>query len=109
MNLTEHPATLAPSRTGHSIGRWDNDVLVVDTSGFLPGTLRGVTPHSERLHVVERFTLDPATLMLRREYTASDSLFFAGEYSGTDSMALSVVPYSPEPCQDLTPVVVAPR
>ncbi len=109
MNLTEHPATLAPSRTGHSIGRWDNDVLVVDTIGFLAGTLRGVTPHSERLHVVERFTLDPATLTLRREYTANDALFFASDYSGTDSMALSVVPYSPEPCQDLTPVVAAPR
>jgi hypothetical protein len=108
MNLAEHPATLTPTRAGHSIGHWENDVLVVDTVGFLPGTLRGVTPHSEQLHVVERFTLDPATLLLRREYSAEDPLFFAATYSGADTLAVSAVPYSPEPCQDLTPVAPAP-
>lgn len=101
----QHPAPLTPSRSGHSIGRWENDVLVVDTIGFLPGTLRGVTPHSEQLHVIERFTLDPATLMLRREYTAEDPLYFTGTFAGSDTLALSPVPYNPEPCQDLTPVV----
>lgn len=109
MDVAAHPATLTPSRAGHSIGRWENDVLIVDTIGFLPGTLRGVTPHSDRLQVTERFTLDPATLMLRREFTANDPVFFAGTYTGADSMALSVVPYSPEPCQDLTPAVVPVR
>ena len=59
MNVAAHPANLAPSRAGHSIGKWENDVLVVDTVGFLPGTLTGTTPHSDKLHVVERFTLDP--------------------------------------------------
>ncbi len=103
MNLAEHPPTLAPTRAGHSIGRWENDVLIVDTIGFLPGTLRGVTPHSEQLHVVERFSLDPATMLLRREFTADDPLFFTESYSGSDALALSVVPYSPEPCEDLTP------
>jgi len=100
----EHPAVLTPSRAGHSIGRWDNDVLVVDTTGFLPGTLRGVTPHSEQLRVVERFSLDPTSMLLKREYTADDPLFFTASYTGSDALALSSVPYSPEPCEDLTPV-----
>jgi hypothetical protein len=104
MDLAEHPAALEPTRAGHSIGRWDNAVLIVDTSGFLPGTLRGVTPHSERLHVVERFSLDPEALLLRREYTAEDPLFFTEPYTGSDTLAVSVVPYNPEPCEDLTPV-----
>lgn len=103
LNLAEHPAALAPSRSGHSIGRWENDVLIVDTTAFLPGTLRNVTPHSEQLHVVERFTLDPETLLLRREYTAEDPVFFTEPYTGSDTLALSPVPYSPEPCEDLTP------
>lgn len=103
----EHPATPAPGRAGHSIGHWENDTLVVDTVGFLAGTLRGTTPHSEQLHVVERFTLDPATLLLKREYTAEDPLFFTQAYSGNDTVALSSVPYSPEPCEDLTPAVPA--
>lgn len=107
LDLAEHPAALELSRSGHSIGRWEGDVLVVDTTGFLPGTLRGVTPHSEQLHVVERFSLDPGTQLLRREFTAEDPLFFTEAYTGSDVLALSPVPYSPEPCEDLTPVVPA--
>src|SRR6185295_7344022 len=62
MNMTAHPAKIAPSRAGHSIGRWDGDTLVVDTVGFAPGTLTGNLPHSGSLHVVECFTLNPTTL-----------------------------------------------
>ena len=42
---------------GHSIGRWDGDTLVVDTVGMNDLTwLDGSgNPHSEDLHVVERF------------------------------------------------------
>ena len=98
-----HPANVAPSRAGHSIGRWDNDVLVVDTVGFLPGTLTGATPHSDKLHVVERFTLDPATMTLKREYTASDPAYLTAEYKGSDTVAPSNVGYAPEACEDLTP------
>src|SRR5687767_13532706 len=66
MNMKAHPATIAPSRAGHSIGRWDGDTLVVDTVGFAPGSLAGTLPHSDKLHVVERFTLNPVTFELTR-------------------------------------------
>lgn len=109
MNMAAHPANVAPTRAGHSIGRWDNDVLVVDTVGFLPGTLTGTTPHSGALQVVERFTLDPNSMALRREYRAEDPLFFTEPYARSDTVQPSVVPYNPEPCLDLTPVVEQPR
>ena len=35
--LNEHPSDVAASRGGPSIGRWEDDVLVVDTVGFEPG------------------------------------------------------------------------
>ena len=38
MNMKTHPATIKPTRAGHSIGRWEGDVLIVDTVGFLPGS-----------------------------------------------------------------------
>jgi hypothetical protein len=98
-----HPASIVPSRAGHSIGKWENDVLVVDTVGFLPGTLTGTTPHSDKLHVVERFTLDPAAMTLKREYTAEDPVYLTAAYKGSNTMAPSNVPYAPEPCEDLTP------
>jgi len=103
MNLAAHPASVAASRAGHSIGRWENDVLVVDTVGFLPGTLTGTTPHSDKLHVVERFTLDATTTALKREYTAEDPTYFTAAYSGSDTVSASSVPYAAEACEDLTP------
>jgi hypothetical protein len=105
MSMAAHPATVEPTRAGHSIGRWDGDVLVVDTVGFLPGALTGTTPHSNSLHVVERFSLDPATMTLRREVRAEDPVYFTEPYVRTDTAYLSPVPYAPEPCRDLTPVV----
>src|SRR5262249_31768581 len=37
MDMKAHPANVALSRAGHSIGRWDGDTLVIDTVGFEPG------------------------------------------------------------------------
>ena len=102
MNLTEHPKTIEPSLTGHSIGRWDGDVLVVDTVGFAPGMLNGNVPHSDQLRVVERFWFDTKTRQLRREYTATDARFLSKPVTGTNAMDVSGVPYGAEPCEDLT-------
>jgi hypothetical protein len=101
--MTIHPSQIEPSRAGHSIGWWDSDVLVVDTIGFLPGTLLGTTPHSERLHVVERFSLDADAMTLQREHWAEDPLYFTEAHTGSVTMMLSNVPYEAEPCVDLTP------
>jgi hypothetical protein len=51
-----HPDDPNPSWVGHSIGRWDSDVLVVDTIGYNDrGWMRGY-PRTEYLHIVERYT-----------------------------------------------------
>jgi hypothetical protein len=102
MNLTGHPANMTPSLTGHSIGRWDGDVLVVDTVGFAPGMLTRALPHSDQLHVVERFWFDSKTRQLRREYTASDPRYLTEPVKGSNAMDMSNVPYGAEPCEDLT-------
>ena len=55
--------------TGDSIGHWDGDTLVVDTTNFsLEGGFRGATT---KLHLVERFTRDSADT-LRYEFTVDD-------------------------------------
>ena len=103
MNMTAHPAKIAPSRGGHSIGRWDGDTLVVDTVGFLPGTLTGNLPHSGQLHVVERFTLNPTTLELARGIVAEDPLYFADKYVDSDSVLPADAPFKVEACRELAP------
>jgi hypothetical protein len=60
-----HPKDLEPSWFGNSVGKWDGDTLVVDTIGFNDRTWIDTEehPHSEALHVVERFDrLDPQHL-----------------------------------------------
>ena len=103
MNMTAHPAKVAPSRAGHSIGRWDGDTLVVDTVGFEPGSLAGNLPHSDKLHVVERFTLNPATLELTRDIVAEDPVYFADKYVDSDSVLPADAPFRVEACKELAP------
>ena len=100
-NLAAHPADVAPSRAGHSIGRWDGDTLVVDTVGFEPGSLAGNVPHSAQLHLVERFTLNSETLELRREYVATDPLYFVGEYVSGDTVLPADAPFAVDACKEL--------
>ena len=102
MNMTSHPANVEPSRGGHSIGRWDGDTLVVDTVGFLPGSLAGTVPHGTQLHVVERFTLDPQTFALKREYVAEDPEHFTDQYVGSDIVLPADAPYAEDTCKELT-------
>jgi hypothetical protein len=102
MNVTEHPDVIEPSRAGHSIGRWEGDVLVVDTVGFAPGVLSPPILNSTELHVVERFSLDTENIALTREYVAQDPVYFVGDYKGSDTIQVADVPYAPDACKELT-------
>ena len=109
MRRTVHPIDIEPSWTGHSIGWWEDDVLVVDTIGFEPGVLvrprprAAAVPHSDQLHVVERFSIDEGTFTLKREFVADDPAFLSEIYTGSTEMMVSNVPYASESCEDFTP------
>jgi hypothetical protein len=51
------PEDPQPSWLGYSVGKWQGDTLVVETIGFNDTTWldNAGTPHSESLHVTERF------------------------------------------------------
>ena len=100
MNLKAHPANVRPSRAGHSIGRWDGDTLVVDTVGFAPGFISTPVRHSDKLHVVERFTLDPKTMTLNRQYEAEDPIYLKGKYVGQDNIQPADASYARDECKD---------
>ena len=97
--MTEHANNIKPSRAGHSIGHWEGDTLVVDTGRFLPGFLNTPVRNSDKLHVVERFTLDPRLKMaLTRAYAAEDPVYLKGKYTGSDTIFVADAPYSPGKC-----------
>jgi hypothetical protein len=106
LGMAEHPANIEPSVTGHSIGRFEGDVLVVDTVGFEPGVLSADARlmHSAGLHVVERFSIERTngTPMLRREYVAEGPEFFSGQFRGTDTAFIADLPYEAPTCNDLS-------
>jgi hypothetical protein len=54
----QHSPDLTPTYMGDSIGHWEGNTLVVDTVGFNEKTWldRMGHPHSDQLHVIERFT-----------------------------------------------------
>ena len=56
-----HPAQLTPSWFGDSVGHYEGDTLVIDTVGIKTGPYTMVdqfgTPHTDKLHVVERYRL----------------------------------------------------
>jgi hypothetical protein len=69
--------------TGDSIGRWDGDTLVVDTTNFaIDGGFRGATT---KLHLVERFTRESADA-LRYEFTVNDPDTWARPWSASIPM-----------------------
>jgi hypothetical protein len=54
-----HSANLKPSWYGESVGHYEDDTLVVDTVGLSRRTFvdNYLTPHTDQLHVVERFRM----------------------------------------------------
>ena len=56
-----HPANVAPSWYGDSVGHYEGDTLVIDTVGVKVGPFAMLdmfgTPFTEALHVIERYRL----------------------------------------------------
>jgi hypothetical protein len=78
----EHSPNLKPSWFGDSIGHYENgDTLVVDTIGLQANnsfvdSFR--TPHTEKEHVIERFTIAPDGQSLTAIVTVEDEDTFTG-------------------------------
>jgi len=78
------PADPDPSYQGSSIGRWEGDTLVVETTGILPKTsvLGGVLGHGEQLRITERMRLiEPDLLEIKT--TREDPTMFIEPYTTT--------------------------
>ena len=79
-----HPRGQAPTRLGHSVGRWDGDTLVIETTGIArtliwaggAGVTSGGFETSDQLTVTERFVkaADGKTLTLTATLTDPVSL-----------------------------------
>jgi len=83
MDGRQHPRDLVPSYYGHSVGSWEGDTLIVDSRGFNEDFWfdRLGLPHTERLHMIERFTrTDSKTI--KYQVTIDDPGAYTGVWSG---------------------------
>jgi hypothetical protein len=73
-----HPSRDAwpPTVMGHSIGHWEGDTLVVDTTHLLPGIYdRSGAPHSDQVHLMERIRRIDGNL-IEFDLTIEDPVMF---------------------------------
>ncbi len=74
----DHPADLRPGVLGHSIGWYEGNTLVIDTTGFSPSVLltQNGLPQTGTLHVIERLSLGEDGQTLQLELTSEDPATF---------------------------------
>lgn len=81
-----HPVDGPRTNEGHSIGRWEDGVLVVDTTNFadyrstFPGT--GI-PSGERKHLVERYALSEDGTRINLDFVLEDPEYLAEPFAAT--------------------------
>jgi hypothetical protein len=79
----KHPETVTPSWYGHSVGHYEGDTLVVDTIGLNDRTTVDWfnTPHTEMIHVVERYRIVDGGNTLEVRFTVTDPGAFTAPWS----------------------------
>ncbi|MBH97275.1 MAG: hypothetical protein CMM56_02360 [Rhodospirillaceae bacterium] len=82
----EQPAEEPYSNQGYSIGRWEGETLVVETSLFEPHrspVIGSGVPSGINKHVTERFTLNEDGTELHIDYVLEDPEYLETPFTGT--------------------------
>jgi hypothetical protein len=85
-----HSANVKPSWYGESVGRYENgDTLVVDTIGLNTKSFvdNYRTPHSEQLHVVERYRLADGGKTIRVDIHVEDAGAFTTAWNAVQILS----------------------
>ena len=127
-----HPAKVTPSWYGDSVGHYEGDALVIDTVGIKIGPFAMVdwfgTPHTDALHVVERYRMldydaakegferdrkeralnlamsdpKPGGKYLQLRFTVEDTGVFTTPWTATMTYGLSPADWTEQVCAENT-------
>ncbi len=103
MDGRDHPDDVEPTPQGHSIGRWEDGALVVDTVAFAEqGSVNGQgVPSSPQKRTLERYALSDDGKRLLIDIFVQDPVYLAEPFSGSlewqYSPTLSLHPYNCDP------------
>ena len=100
----DQPHSANPGHTwfGESVGRYEGDTLVVDTIGENDRTFTDhfFTPHSDKIHTVERYQVAPDRKTLRVLFTVEDPETFAMPWSAQAVYRADTSPYEEIACAE---------
>jgi hypothetical protein len=91
MDGREHPPGDQRFHEGHSIGWWEDDTLVIDTTNFTDhrSPYQNGIPAGAEKHVVERYTLQPNGTHMRVEFFLEDPEFIVGSMTHARELVYS--------------------
>jgi hypothetical protein len=97
-----HSASLKPSWYGESVGHYENDTLVVDTIGLNDKTFidNYRTPHTAKLHVVERYKLVDGGKTMQVNFRVEDPDTFYQPWSAIGRLRRVQMPMHEEACAE---------
>jgi hypothetical protein len=97
-----HSKNLKPSWYGESVGHYEGDTLVVDTIGLNDKTFvdNYRTPHTEQIHVVERFKMLEGGKILQATVTVDDPGAFNMPWTAVQRWRRTERPFEENPCEN---------
>ena len=97
-----HSKTVKPSWYGESVGKYEGDTLVVDTIGLNTKTKvdNFRTPHTEKLHVVERWKLIEEGKTLEVTFTVDDPDTYEKPWSAKQRFRKADGPMTEQVCAE---------
>jgi hypothetical protein len=104
MNGRENASANQRTHEGHSIGWWEEDVLVVDTANFADNRspYQNGVPSGAQKHVVERYRLREDGTRMTVEFMLEDPEYISGSMTHSRDLI-----YSPQ--MEMTPFNCDPR
>jgi len=104
-----HTPNVKPSWYGESVGHYEGDTLVVDTVGLAVHPMSMVdvfgTPHTDKLHVIERFHMIDGGKTLKVDIAVEDPGTFTGPWSENAAFSMTDYNFDEYVCAENNPLI----
>ncbi len=98
MNLDQPPQNTASSEMGFSMGHFENNTLVINTTHFVEGVINNADLHSEQMTMVERLAVQEDSGRLLISWEIEDPVFYAETLTGSQLLQSTTHEIQPYEC-----------
>ncbi len=98
MNLDNHPANVAPSEMGHSIGRYEEDEIIIETAMFSEGVVRSDFVRTTNFKLTERLRINKDNGDLEVTWEAEDPDYYTENLYGSRILVRTSLPMGRYDC-----------